>query len=66
MSFFNYIKPKCFSTQANVPSTVLSSVLSIQKKGLALISFIRFTLSSYKVVFTVCFAFSISEAEFMY
>ena len=58
MSFFNYIKPKCFSTQVNVLSTVLSTVLSIQKKELLLISSMRFTLSSYKVIFTVCLAFS--------
>lgn len=57
MSFFNYIKPKCFSTQVNVLSTVLSTVLSIQKKELLLISSMRFTLSSYKVIFTVCLAF---------
>ena len=50
MSFFNYIKPKCFSTQVNVLSTVLSTVLSIQKKELLLISSMRFTLSSYKAV----------------
>ena len=66
MSFFNYIKPKCFSTQVNVLSTVLSTVLSIQKKELLLISSMRFTLSSYKVIFTVCLAFSISVAEFKY
>ena len=66
MSFFNYIKPKCFSTQVNVLSTVLSTVLSIQKKSLFLISSIRFTLISYKVVFTVCLAFSTSVAEFRY
>lgn len=39
---------------------------SIQKKELLLISSMRFTLSSYKVIFTVCLAFSISVAEFKY
>ena len=66
MSLFNYIKPKCFSTQVNVLSTVLSTVHSIQKKELLLISSMRFALSSYKVIFTVCLAFSISVAEFKY